>query len=133
MESLLFTVNSCLRRWLDPIPHDLQNDLKAREGRQQQEKQLSINAVQSERRRQAEEKASLQNALDATISRAAAAENKIRALEQTIAQLQSEVTSEKAKSAALESDLSACRAGMAKPLEQVLSLLCCVMLMYCLS
>ncbi|KAK9917001.1 hypothetical protein WJX75_009773 [Coccomyxa subellipsoidea] len=51
---------------------DAKSDLKNREGRQQHEKQLSINAVQAERRRQADEKAGLQKALDAAKSSAAA-------------------------------------------------------------
>ncbi|CAL8467199.1 g6735 [Coccomyxa elongata] len=89
---------------------DAKSDLKIREGKQLQEKQQSIKAVQSERRRQAEEKASLQSALDTAKTSAAAAEDRVRSLEQTIAQLQSEVNTGKDKTIALEKDLAACRA-----------------------
>lgn len=102
----------------------MQSDLKNREGRQQHEKQLSINAVQAERRRQADEKAGLQKALDAAKSSAAASEGRIRALEQAISRLQSEVDAAKAKAAALEKDLAACRAEQSKAGEQVQYHLC---------
>ena len=99
----------------------MQNDLKAREGRQQQEKQKSINAFQAERRKQADEKASLQDAFEKAVKGSAAHEERIRALQQTIKQLQSEVNAAKSKAAALEKDLAACRAERSKAGEEVQS------------
>jgi ABC-type phosphate transport system auxiliary subunit len=92
-----------------------QADLKAKELKQQQDKQQSLNAVQSERRRQQEEKSQMQANLQAASNRASVAEGQRSALEQRSAQLQQELDGVKARLAASERALAECRAQQDKP------------------
>ena len=62
--------------------------------------------------------------MDAAKCGAAASEGRISALEQTISQLQSEANAARAKAAAVEKDLAACRAEQSKAGEQVRFHLC---------
>ena len=87
-----------------------QAEVKAKELRQQQDKQQSLNAVQSERRRQQEEKAQMQANLQAANIRASAAEGQRTALEQRSGQLQQELAGMRAQLAASEQALAECRA-----------------------
>jgi predicted nucleic acid-binding Zn-ribbon protein len=95
-----------------------QGELKVREVRQQQEKLQSRNAL----RKKDEDRRKIQTDLDAASTRAAAADAKVQALEQTIERLQNELKDVKARSAGLQKDLAICRTQLAtKVTEQVSS------------
>ena len=88
--------------------------------KQQQDKQQSLNALQSERRRQLEEKSQMQASLQAANNRASAAEGQRSALEQRGSQLQQELDSAKAQLAASQKALAECRVHQPdEPQEQV--------------